>query len=106
MQVKNLKIYGQKSTVNLTILSILMIKKNLTVKTLKARITEGNMQATETGTIFTVDGKRTTDIYNPVSHVKYDLIGEVAQNVGLLRKTVGYILTGIHSGQFAKYSSN
>lgn len=86
--------------------SIRLINKNLTVKTLKARITEGNMQATETGTIFTVDGKRTTDIYNPVSHVKYDLIGEVAQNVGLLRKTVGYILTGIHSDQFAKYSSN
>lgn len=54
------------------------------------------MQATDTGTIFTVDGKRTTDIYSPVNTVKYDLIGEVAQNVGLLRKTVAYILSGIH----------
>lgn len=86
--------------------SIQLINKNLTVKTLKARITEGNMQATDTGTIFTVDGKRTTDIYSPVNTVKYDLIGEVSQNVGLLRKTVAYILSGIHPEQFAKYQSN
>lgn len=86
--------------------SIQLINKNLTVKTLKARITEGNMQATDTGTIFTIDGKRTTDIYSPVNTVKYDLIGEVSQNVGLLRKTVAYILSGIHPEQFAKYQSN
>jgi len=86
--------------------SIKLINKNLTVKTLKAHITEGNMQATDTGTIFTVDGKRTTDIYSPVNTVKYDLIGEVSQNVGLLRKTVAYILNGIHPEQFAKYQSN
>lgn len=86
--------------------SIQLINKNLTVKTLKARITEGNMSANDTGTSFTVNDKRTTDIDRPVNHVKYDLIGEVSQNVGLLRKTVGYILTGIHSGQFAKYQSN
>lgn len=86
--------------------SIQLINKKLTVKTLKARITEGNMQATDTGTIFTVDGKRTTDIYSPVNTVKYDLIGEVSQNVGLLRKTVAYILSGIHPEQFAKYQSN
>lgn len=86
--------------------SIQLINKNLTVKTLKARITEGNMSANDTGTSFTVNDKRTTDIASPVNHVKYDLIGEVSQNVGLLRKTVGYILTGIHSGQFAKYQSN
>jgi len=86
--------------------SIQLINKNLTVKTLKARITEGNMQATDTGTIFSVDGKRTTDIYSPVNTVKYDLIGEVSQNVGLLRKTVAYILSGIHPEQFAKYQSN
>ena len=86
--------------------SIQLINKNLTVKTLKARITEGSMQATDTGTIFTVDGKRTTDIYSPVNTVKYDLIGEVSQKVGLLRKTVAYILSGIHPEQFAKYQSN
>lgn len=86
--------------------SIQLINKNLTVKTLKARITEGNMQATDTGTIFTVDGKRTTHIYSPVNTVKYDLIGEVSQNVGLLRKTVACILSGIHPEQFAKYQSN
>lgn len=86
--------------------SIQVIDKNLTIKTLKARITEGNMQATDTGTIFTVDSKRTTDIYSPVNTFKYDLIGEVSQNVGLLRKTVAYILNGIHPEQFAKYQSN
>ncbi|STQ48510.1 Type III restriction enzyme, res subunit DEAD, DEAH box helicase [Enterococcus durans] len=86
--------------------SVQLINKKLTVKTLKARITEGNMQATDTGTIFTLDGKRTTDIHSPVNTVKYDLIGEVSQNVGLLRKTVAYILSGIHPEQFAKYQSN
>lgn len=49
------------------------------------------MQATDTGTIFTVDSKRTTDIYSLVNTFKYDLIGEVSQNVGLLRKIVAYI---------------
>lgn len=86
--------------------SIRLINKNLTVTTLKARITEGSMQASDTTTSFVISEKHTSYIHNPVNHVKYDLIGEVAQNVGLLRKTVGCILTGIHSEQFAKYKSN
>ncbi|ASE35448.1 type III restriction-modification system endonuclease [Mammaliicoccus sciuri] len=86
--------------------SIQLINKSLTVMTLKARITEGNMMANETGTTFTVDAKRIADINSPLSSVKYDLIGEIAQNVGLLRKTVGHILAGIHSEQFVKYQSN
>ena len=34
------------------------------------------------------------------------MIGEVSQNVGLLRKTVGQILLGIYPKQFAKYKLN
>lgn len=86
--------------------SVHLINQNLTVKTLKARITEGSMHAKDTGTKFVVDSKKTSDIMSPISQVKYDLIGEVSQNVGLLRKTVGYILSNISAEQFAKYKLN
>ncbi|CAI2630355.1 hypothetical protein AKUH1B105A_09950 [Apilactobacillus kunkeei] len=86
--------------------SIQVIDKSLTVTTLKARITEGNMSANDNGTSFKVDSKEFEEIYNPVNEVKYDLIGEVADKVGLLRKTVGHILSGINSQQFDKYKLN
>ncbi|MCG1974781.1 DEAD/DEAH box helicase family protein [Staphylococcus epidermidis] len=86
--------------------SIEEINKSLTVATLKAYITEGNMIANDTSTKFNIEKKTTTDIQNPVNRIKYDLIGEISQNVGLLRKTVGQILLGIHSEQFAKYKLN
>lgn len=86
--------------------SIEEINKTLTVATLKAYITEGNMIADDTTTKFNIEKKTTTDIQNPVNRVKYDLIGEISQNVGLLRKTVGQILLGIHPEQFAKYKLN
>ena len=66
--------------------SIEEINKSLTVATLKAYITEGNMISNDTSTKFNIEKKTTTDIQNPVNRVKYDLIGEVSQNVGLLRK--------------------
>ena len=68
--------------------SVNLLKKstNLTVATLKAYITEGNMIANDTSTKFNIEKKTTTDIQNSVNRVKYDLIGEVSQNVGLLRK--------------------
>lgn len=86
--------------------SIEEINKSLTVATLKAYITEGNMIADDNTTKFNIEKKTTTDIQNPVNRVKYDLIGEISQNVGLLRKTVGQILLGIHPAQFAKYKLN
>ncbi|HDG5489397.1 TPA: DEAD/DEAH box helicase family protein [Staphylococcus aureus] len=86
--------------------SINLINKNLTITTLKANITEGNMHADDNGTTFSIEHKASVDIKNPINHVKYDLIGEIAQNVGLLRKTIGRILSGIHADQFAKYKSN
>lgn len=86
--------------------SIEEINKFLTVATLKAYITEGNMIANDTSTKFNIEKKTTTDIQNPVNRIKYDLIGEISQNVGLLRKTVGQILLGIHPEQFAKYKLN
>lgn len=86
--------------------SINLINQNLTITTLKANITEGNMHADDNGTTFSIEHKASRDIKNPINHVKYDLIGEIAQNVGLLRKTIGHILSGIHADQFAKYKSN
>lgn len=86
--------------------AITRINKNLTVTTLKARITEGEMSAHDNGTKFITTEKHITDVLSPVSYVKYDLIGEISQNVGLLRKTVGKILSGIHQAQFAKYKDN
>lgn len=86
--------------------AIELINKELTVTTLKALITEGNMNANDIETTFTVDKRTSIDIYSPTNNVKYDLIGEVAKNVGLLRKTIGQILSGIHSEQFAKYKAN
>lgn len=86
--------------------SIEQINKELTVATLKARVTEGNMDATDNGTVFTLQEKHTEYISSPSNRVKYDLIGEISQNVGLLRKTVGKILAGIDESQFNKYKSN
>lgn len=86
--------------------SIKQINKELTVATLKARVTQGNMNADDSGTVFTMNEQHTEYIDTPSNHVKYDLIGEISQNVGLLRKTVGKILTGIDESQFSKYKSN
>lgn len=86
--------------------SINLINKNLTVTTLKANVTEGDMQANDKGTTFSVEHKTIINIKNPINNVKYDLIGEIVQNVGLLRKTIGQILIGIHAEQFAKYKEN
>lgn len=86
--------------------SIEHINRNLVVATLKANITEGTMNTRNNETTFTVNSKYTTDIQNPINHVKYDLIGEISQNVGLLRKTVGHILLGIYPEQFEKYKIN
>ncbi|MFT8949461.1 MAG: DEAD/DEAH box helicase family protein [Liquorilactobacillus hordei] len=86
--------------------SIKQINKELTVATLKARVTQGNMNANESGTVFTINEQHTEYIDTPSNHVKYDLIGEISQKVGLLRKTVGKILAGIDESQFSKYKSN
>ncbi|MCT3076472.1 type III restriction-modification system endonuclease [Leuconostoc citreum] len=86
--------------------SIKQINKELTVATLKARVTQGNMNANDSGTVFTMNEQHTEYIDTPSNHVKYDLIGEISQNVGLLRKTVGKILAGIDESQFSKYKSN
>lgn len=86
--------------------SIKQINKELTVATLKARVTQGNMNANDSGTVFTMNEQHTEYIDTPSNHVKYDLIGEISQNVGLLRKTVGKILAGIAESQFSKYKSN
>lgn len=86
--------------------SIQQIDKDLTVATLKARVTQGNMISNDSGTVFTMNEQHTEYIDTPSNRVKYDLIGEISQNVGLLRKTVGKILAGIDESQFSKYKSN
>lgn len=86
--------------------SIKQIDKELTVATLKARVTQGNMNVNDSGTVFMINEQHTEYIDTPSNYVKYDLIGEISQNVGLLRKTVGKILAGIAESQFSKYKSN
>ena len=48
----------------------------------------------------------TRNILPNVSHVKYDLIGEIASQTNLLRKTVCEILTSIRPTAFANYRKN
>ncbi|GFH40041.1 type III restriction-modification system endonuclease [Lactococcus insecticola] len=86
--------------------AIKLINRDLIVATLKARITQGEMSADGTEAAFSINEKHEEYIATPSNRVKYDLIGEVAQIVGLLRKTVGQILAGIDPAQFAKYRSN
>ena len=40
------------------------------------------------------------------SSVKYDLIGKIAADTKLTRKTIGSILKGVHEGTFGKYKTN
>ena len=40
------------------------------------------------------------------SHVKYDLIGKIAESTLLTRATIAYILQGINSARFAQFKTN
>lgn len=82
------------------------INEQLEVTALKATVTSGSLNATAQGSKFMVNEKHAEYIAKPSNSVKYDLLGEIADNVGLLRKTVAAILSQIHPQQFAKYQIN
>lgn len=82
------------------------INEQLEVTALKATVTLGSLSATDQGSKFTINEKHAEYIAKPSNSVKYDLLGEIADNVGLLRKTVAAILSQIHPQQFAKYQTN
>ena len=59
------------------------------------------------GTGFKVSTKSTyTETVSAGSQVKYDLLGEITGKTQLTRRTAAAILTGIHSGTFAKFRQN
>lgn len=82
------------------------INEQLEVTALKATVTLGSLSATDQGSKFTVNEKHAEYIAKPSNSVKYDLLGEIAENAGLLRKTIAAILSQIHPQQFAKYQTN
>ncbi|MGV3073119.1 type III restriction-modification system endonuclease [Corynebacterium phoceense] len=47
-----------------------------------------------------------TDSVTASSSVKYDLLGEIAENTGLTRRTIARILTRLHPETFAKFRKN
>lgn len=82
------------------------INHDLAVTKLKATVTTGYLKATSQGSNFIVNQSHAEDIISPSSQVKYDLLGEISENVGLLRRTVAQILTGIDKDKFALYAAN
>lgn len=82
------------------------INEQLEVTALKATVTLGSLSATDQGSKFTINEKHAEYIAKPSNSVKYDLLGEIAENAGLLRKTIAAILSQIHPQQFAKYQTN
>lgn len=61
----------------------------------------------ETGSMMRQEKKRTVAGVKPVhSKVRYDLIGKIAAETALTRKTVGAILAGIRPDMFALYAQN
>lgn len=86
--------------------SIRAIDKGLTVTKLKASITAGALEANDQGSKFTIYDKHAEYLVSPSNSVKYDLLGEVSDKVGLLRKTVAHILSKISTDKFKLYQAN
>lgn len=86
--------------------AIKRINSDLVVAELKATITTGSLKTTNQESSFQLNDKHEEYIASPASQVKYDLLGEISDEVGLLRKTVAQILMGINPNQFAKYKAN
>ena len=76
------------------------------VSVLEAVVKKGDVEVEEHSTNMVRESSWTRAILPNVSHVKYDLIGEVASQTNLLRKTVCEILTNIRPTAFANYRKN
>lgn len=93
--------------------SIQTLNKELRVSPLKYTIQSGeqadeiNYDQMQSGDSFKVKETSTEyDAHSIHSAVKYDLIGKVAENVQLTRKTVTEILSGIEKPVFAQFKTN
>lgn len=89
------------------------LDRSLTVPPLQYVVHKGeqkddlSVRDLEVGEGFSVENLRTeTETRGAPSQVKYDLIGEVAEETKLTRKTVAAILQGIHPDTFAKFKQN
>lgn len=76
------------------------------VSVLEAVVKEGDVEVEEHGVGMVRESSWTRTILPNVSHVRYDLIGEIASQTSLLRKTVCEILTNIRPTVFANYRKN
>lgn len=88
------------------------LDSELRVKTLIYTIETGDMEKMnldklESGENFSKGNNETVaDNANVNTYVKYDLVGKIAENTGLTRKTVGAILKGVREDTFNKFKKN
>lgn len=76
------------------------------VSVLEAVVKKGDVEVEEHSTNMVRESSWTRNILPNVSHVMYDLIGEIALQTNLLRKTICEILTSIRPTVFANYRKN
>ncbi len=88
------------------------LERDLRVTPLQYLVTEGALQDTVTddslraGEAFAHGKVRTETGKRAHSRVSYDVIGAIAENTDLTRKTVGEILTGIQAAKFGEFAKN
>lgn len=69
--------------------------------------TDWTMDKLKEGSGFMAEKSHTYDLrHSPVSHVSYDLVGEIAKGTKLTRRSAAAILSGISPKTFAMYKEN
>lgn len=69
--------------------------------------TDWTMDKLKAGSGFMAEKSHTYDLkHSPVSHVSYDLVGEIAKGTKLTRRSAAAILSGISPKTFAMYKEN
>lgn len=88
------------------------LERDLRVTPLQYLVTEGALEDAVTddrlraGEAFVQGKVRTETGKSTHSRVSYDVIGSIAENTDLTRKTVGDILTGIQAAKFGEFAKN
>jgi type III restriction enzyme len=88
------------------------LERDLRVTPLQYLVTEGALEDAVTddrlraGEAFVQGKVRTETGKSAHSRVSYDVIGTIAENTDLTRKTVGDILTGIQAAKFGEFAKN
>lgn len=86
--------------------SIRELNNELIISKRNARITSGSMNINENNTIFNIESRQTEYVNQNDNNNTYDLLGEIARRVGLLRITIAKILSGIKEPVFNQYTLN